>query len=80
MRVIDADSHFMEPLGWFQESFPELAARCPEVPLVDLGCTARRHPTAPGPACDHSGKGLEFTHLVSSGRTGIEVIKREPAV
>ena len=36
MRIIDADSHFMEPLGWFQESFPELASRCPAVPLVDM--------------------------------------------
>ena len=36
MRIVDADSHFMEPLGWFQDSFPELAARCPAVPLVDM--------------------------------------------
>ena len=40
MRIIDADSHFMEPLGWFQDSFPELAARCPKVPLVDMVCEA----------------------------------------
>jgi len=36
MRIVDADSHFMEPLGWFQDSFPELASRCPAVPLVDM--------------------------------------------
>ena len=36
MRIVDADSHFMEPLGWFQDSFPELAARCPAVPLVEM--------------------------------------------
>ncbi len=36
MRIIDADSHFMEPLGWFQDSFPELAEKCPPVPLVDM--------------------------------------------
>ena len=36
MRVIDTDSHFMEPLGWFQESFPDLAQRCPRVPLVEM--------------------------------------------
>jgi predicted TIM-barrel fold metal-dependent hydrolase len=40
MRIIDADSHFMEPLGWFHESFPELAARCPTVPLIDMVCEA----------------------------------------
>lgn len=40
MRIVDADSHFMEPLGWFQDSFPELAARCPAVPLVDMVCEA----------------------------------------
>ena len=36
MRIVDADSHFMEPLGWFADGFPELAARCPAVPLVDM--------------------------------------------
>ncbi len=36
MRIIDADSHFMEPLGWFKDSFPELAAKCPPVPLVEM--------------------------------------------
>ena len=36
MRIIDVDSHFMEPFDWFEESFPEIHAKCPPVPLVDM--------------------------------------------
>jgi predicted TIM-barrel fold metal-dependent hydrolase len=30
MRVIDADSHFIEPLDWIQQADPELAAEVPD--------------------------------------------------
>lgn len=36
MRIIDADSHFMEPFNWFEENFPEIFAKCPPVPLVEV--------------------------------------------
>lgn len=36
MRIIDVDSHFMEPFSWFEDAFPDLAERCPPVPLVEM--------------------------------------------
>jgi predicted TIM-barrel fold metal-dependent hydrolase len=36
MRVIDSDSHFTEPLDWFQQANPSLAAEIPPVPFVDM--------------------------------------------
>ena len=36
MRVIDVDSHFMEPFTWFEDAFPEIHAKCPPVPLVEM--------------------------------------------
>jgi predicted TIM-barrel fold metal-dependent hydrolase len=36
MQVIDIDSHFMEPFTWFEDAFPEIHAKCPPVPLVEM--------------------------------------------
>lgn len=36
MPVIDIDSHFMEPFTWFEDAFPEIQAKCPPVPLVEM--------------------------------------------
>jgi predicted TIM-barrel fold metal-dependent hydrolase len=30
MRIVDADSHFMEPLDWFRQTAPKLADRIPD--------------------------------------------------
>ena len=36
MPIIDIDSHFMEPFTWFEDAFPEIHAKCPPVPLVEM--------------------------------------------
>jgi predicted TIM-barrel fold metal-dependent hydrolase len=36
MAVIDVDSHFQGPFTWFEQEFPELAARFPEVPAPTM--------------------------------------------
>ena len=91
MRIIDVDSHFMEPFSWFEDSFPELAATCPPVPLVEMVVealmgdlvTALPPGVALGPR-DLLPKGLldmldHWTDLEEKGRAGSEEAKKELA-
>jgi uncharacterized protein len=36
MKVVDADSHFFEPLGWFETEFPALAAKVAPFNLLEM--------------------------------------------
>src|SRR5437870_5305765 len=36
MRIIDPDSHFIEPVEWFEKGFPKLAAQIPPIPLGEI--------------------------------------------
>ncbi|ODU01584.1 MAG: hypothetical protein ABS81_20305 [Pseudonocardia sp. SCN 72-86] len=42
MTVIDIDSHFVEPLDWFEVGFPALAAQLPPMNLVDVFARSAR--------------------------------------
>ena len=36
LRVVDADSHFTEPMDWFQRANPKLASEIPPVPFEEM--------------------------------------------
>ena len=35
MRIIDVDSHFNEPVDWFEKANPKLAAKLPKMTAAE---------------------------------------------